>query len=131
MDPSNAAEHHNHLGIAQWNALDEKWVQVDEGLMSDYAYMDLKSCDLNADGLLDLVAINTALGGLVYLGVDNKDTAKFELAGKLEDVYGKSKIDIGDINGDGAPDIVVSLQRQKNGIEGGVRTLLNKKELWN
>ena len=46
-------------------------------------------------------------------------------------VFGKSKIDVGDIDGDGWIDLLVSLQEQKgDAAEGGVWTMLNSPTLW-
>ena len=127
-DPKQPDGTVSYIGIFEWHAEEKNWQAIDSGLQSDMAYMDVKSADINNDGHLDLIAVNTLLGPQVYLG-DGKGA--FEFAGQIEDVYGKSKIDIGDINGDGWKDILVSLQAQKGGkAEGGVWTLLNSEDIW-
>lgn len=132
-DPSVPLEERNYIGVYQWIPPSDpkqagEWVQFDTGLLNHDAYMDLKAGDMNKDGHVDLVAVHTLYGALVHLG-DGKGA--FPLAGRLDSVFGKSKIDLGDIDGDGWLDVAISLQQQKNNIaDGGLRTLLNSAEVW-
>ena len=128
MDTSQPVEERNYIGVFQWIPGEKRWVQFDTGLMNPDAYMDVKACDLNKDGHVDLIAVHTVYGALIYLG-DGK--GGFTLEGKLDSVFGKSKIDVGDVDGDGWMDIAISLQVQKNNIaDGGLRVLLNDPEIW-
>ncbi len=127
-DPLDAVGEGNHIGVYEWHAESSKWLQFDSGLDSDNAHMDLKAADFNKDGFLDLAAVETATGLTIYLG-DGK--GGFEKKGLVKDVYGKSKIEVGDVDGDGWTDILVSLQVQKNNrAAGGIWTLLNSPDIW-
>lgn len=127
-DPLETKGTGNHIGVYEWLPGSKSWQQFDSGLHSDGAFMDLKTADFNQDGHLDLAAVSTMQGLTIYLG-DGK--GNFELKGIVEGVYGKSKIDVGNVDGDEWPDLLISLQQQKNNnADGGVWTLLNSKELW-
>ena len=127
-DPQQPEGSGNYIGLFEWLPATKSWQQFDSGLLSDSAYMDMKTADFNRDGNLDLATVETAQGLMIFLG---DGQGAFELKGIVEDVYGKSKMDVGNVNGDEWPDILISLQDQKNdAASGGVWTLLNSPEIW-
>jgi hypothetical protein len=68
----------------------------------------LTAADLNADGLLDLIEVNS-LGSGVTMFVNTGDPANFQ-AQQLNLSFEASDLAVGDIDGDGRPDLVATSQ---------------------
>jgi hypothetical protein len=82
----------------------------------------LVTSDFNRDGKLDIAA--SALGANAFVLFGNGD-GTFRPAKQLGSAAGGDQIAIGDFNGDGKPDIVVSDCRfQDNGDVGDAVTIL-------
>ena len=127
-DPNQPTEKRDTIGLYAWKASEKRWEQFDTGLARDESYRDLRAADFNGDGKLDLLAMSLESGGLIYLG-DGK--GGFTAKGRLPGVHGKGRVAIGDIDGDGRPDIVVAVPAEKPHPEsGGVRAFLNGPEIW-
>lgn len=121
-DPGSAPGKGNTIGVMQFDAADELWRRIDTGLWPELSYTDLKTADFNMDGHLDLVVALQGAGGILFLG-DGK--GGFTPHSRIEAIRGKAKLAVGDIDGDGRPDIAASAGGIKNGPSGVVRAFLN------
>ncbi len=90
---------------------------------------DVQAADLNGDGKLDLVVavFGWRQGGILYLENQTTDWAHPQFAKHvLDDRAGAIHVPIGDLNGDGKPDIVALISQEHETVvaflnEGGAR----------
>ena len=121
-------ETRDSIGVYAYDAEKKAWKHVDHGLPRSEAYWDVVPVDIDRDGKLDLVAMSIDSGAVIYLG---DGQGGFVAKGRLPGVRGKGRAAVGDIDGDGWPDIVVAIPAPKEHPEGGgLRALLNRAAIW-
>lgn len=119
---------YDSIGVFGWNAEKKAWEHVDSGLPRNEAYRELACADFNGDGKLDLLAFSLESGAVIHLG-DGK--GGFQAKGRLPGNFGVGRVAISDVDGDGLVDIALAIQASKSHPElGGLRVLLNRRELW-
>lgn len=123
-DPGDVGEARNGIGVYRYDAKRQEWSHADTGLNREWSYRDVAIGDLNKDGMLDIVAMTPDAGGVVYLATG---PTSFEAIGRLAGVHGKCLCTVGDADGDGWLDVLVSTGGQKGAPEhGSVRVFLNR-----
>jgi hypothetical protein len=101
------------------------------GLPGDMVTLAVAAVDLNEDGWLDVVASGderVLLGGPDGFTVSVQDSLRWELHGDEDDPAG---IAVGDMDGDGRPDLVIGHHFNSTvdaGVEVPVRVFLNRSE---
>ncbi|MFT7669995.1 MAG: hypothetical protein ACI8X5_002702 [Planctomycetota bacterium] len=116
------------LGVLRWDAEAGSWQPFGSGLPNGNAYTDALTADFNGDQNSDLLVVGTGMGASIYLGNGKGD---FEPAGMLKGTMAGGRAAIGDIDGDGKPDVVVICGATKSRPDAGaVRTFLNRDSAW-
>lgn len=127
-DPSDVGEARNGIGVYAWNQTTKEWAHIDKGLPREHTYRDVLIGDLDRDGNQDLLTMSPDSGGAIYLG---DGQGGFKAKGRLAGVHGKCRGVLGDVDGDGSLDVVVSTGGSKGSPEsGGLRAFLNRPAVW-
>lgn len=128
VDPKDSGEARNGIGVYKWNPEKKEWSHIDTGLPRAHTYRDVQAGDFDHDGKLDLLTMSPDSGGAFYLG-DGR--GGFHAKGRLAGVHGRSNCAVGDIDGDGLLDVVVSTAGSKESPQsGGLRAFLNRAAIW-
>lgn len=118
----------NTLGVLRWNEEEETWQQFGSGLPNGRAYTDVMPADFNGDGKSDLVVVGPGLGAVLYLG---DGEGNFEAKGMFEGTLAGGRGAIGDIDGDGKPDLaLINSDSKYRPDAGSVMTFLNRDSAW-
>lgn len=127
-DPGDVGEARNGIGVYAFDPTKRTWDHVDKGMTRAWSSRDVQVADLDKDGNLDVLVMSPDAGGVIYLGDGHSN---FTPKGRLPGVHGKGRLAVGDVNGDGWVDVVVSTPANKENPEhGGMRALLNRGEIW-
>jgi hypothetical protein len=127
-DPSDVGEARNGIGVYQYDEKKGEWSHADKGLNREWSYRDVAVGDLNKDGVMDIVAMSPDAGGVVYVGTGQ---GGFKALGRLAGVHGKCMCTLGDVDGDGWLDVLVSTGAQKENPEhGSLRVFANRPAVW-
>ena len=127
-NPSTPKEERRNVGVMRWNAEAGSWESFGAGFPLGTGYTEVLSADFNGDQHADLVIIGPGQGAVIYLG---DGTGNFEAKGMLPGTLSGGRGAIGDIDGDGKPDITVTCGATKARPDAGaVRTFLNRDAAW-
>jgi hypothetical protein len=127
-DPALPESERDSIGVFGWDEARGAWVHVDEGLPRGDSFADLAAADFDSDGKLDLAVLSLEHGAAIYLG---DGQGGFRAKGRLAGAHGRGRLAVGDIDGDGRPDLVLAVPAAQDGPEGGgVRAFLNQPAIW-
>jgi hypothetical protein len=127
-DPALPESERDSIGVFGWDEARGAWIHVDQGLPRGDTYSDLAAADFDGDGKLDLATLSLEHGAAIYLG---DGAGGFRAVGRLAGAHGRGRLAVGDIDGDGRPDLVLAVPAAKDGPEGGgVRAFLNQPAIW-
>lgn len=127
-DPSDVGQDRNGIGVYRYDATTKSWSHMDEGLDRSWSTRDIEVGDLDKDGELDLAVMTPDGGGVIYRGLGG---GRFQARGRLDGVHGKCCVALGDMNGDGWLDVLVSTGAPRNAPESGsLRAFLNGPDVW-
>ncbi len=121
-DPTLKLEERNDVGAYRW--VDEAWQQFDQGLPRHLAFHEVLSADFDGDGYGDLVLSGPGAAAVLYMG---DGQGRFEPLGMFAGTTAGGRGSIGDVDGDGRPDITISVGATKPRPDsGGVQVYLNR-----
>jgi len=127
-NPQDKGAQRDYVGVWAYDTEKKSWAHADTGLPRDEPYRDARPADFDRDGDLDLLTISIDSGAVIYL---NDGQCNFTAKGRLEGSYNKGRSTIGDVDGDGWPDIVVAVPATKDDTSAGrLRCYRNRPELW-
>jgi hypothetical protein len=127
-DPGDKGEDRNGIGVYAYDEKKGEWAHADTGLNREWSYRDIDVGDLNKDGVMDIVAMTPEGGGVIYVGTGN---GNYKALGRLAGVHGKCMCTLGDADGDGFLDVLVSTGAQKENPErGSLRVFINRPAVW-
>jgi hypothetical protein len=127
-NPQEEVSERDSLGVYRWNETQGSWEPFGSGLPDGLAYTDVLTADFDGDRRSDLLIIGPGIGASIYLG---DGQGGFEAKGLLEGTLAGGRGAVGDIDGDGKPDIAVINTATKSRADGGfVKTFLNRDGVW-
>ncbi len=127
-DAAQPESERDSVGVFAWNESRAAWEHIDTGLPRGDRYADLAAADFDGDQKLDLVALSLEHGAAIYLG---DGQGGFAAKGRLAGVHGRGRVAVGDIDGDGRPDLAIAVPAAKDGPQGGgLRAFLNLPAIW-
>lgn len=127
-NPQDKGAQRDYVGVWGYDIESKTWSHVDEGLERDEPYRDIAAGDFDRDGDLDLLTISIESGAVIHL---NDGKGRFTAKGRLDGSYNKGRSAVGDVDGDGWPDIVVAIPATKEDPAWGrVRCYRNRPEIW-
>ena len=90
----------------------------------------LRATDWDLDGDLDLVAVELANRRFVHFENRDRDLTFTDMAIVVGAIPGFEQIEIGDLNGDGRPDVVAEWANEAGWFANGGRAIMDAQRIW-